>query len=184
MVSLKIIKSDDRLLCSADCKFLPKIDFYFPAYCNALGFAKGSKNYEMLRNYQDPSKIPAHGLAGDLSLVVEFVLQKRIPKERSNLTIGEMNDLLDELADLRGYKSRGRAHHNHGWREAQNNHTEKRKQPSIADLRAKWLKKVLRKGLNPLEHKWLVRILLKKMEVSAGALSVFRWMSPYAPELW
>ena len=136
----------------------------------------------MLRNYQDPSKIPEDGLAGDLSLVVEYILKQRISKEHSTLTIGDINDLLDELADLRGYKNRGRAHHNHGWRESQ--HQEKKKQPTTAELRTKWLKKVINKGLSPREHKWLVRILLKKMEVSGGALSVFRWMSTYAPELW
>ncbi|KAL3903017.1 MAG: hypothetical protein SGILL_010609, partial [Bacillariaceae sp.] len=161
--------------------------YHFSAYCSALGFAKGSKNYEMLRQYQDPSKMAKDGLAGDLSLVVEFILQQRISKERSKVTIGEMNELLDELADLRGYKSRGRAHHNHGWQASQSQHqqpVEKKKPPPVADLRGKWLKKVLNKGLSPLEHKWLCRILLKKMEVSAGALSVFRWLSPYAPELW
>jgi hypothetical protein len=123
----------------------------------------------MLRHYQDPSKVPKDGIAGDLSLVVEYILQRRSSKQYSSLNIGEMNELLD-------------AHHNHGWRESQ--HKEKKKKTSIAELRAKWLKKVIDKGLSPLEHKWLTRILLKKMEVSAGALSVFKWLSPYAPELW
>jgi hypothetical protein len=136
----------------------------------------------MLRHYQDPSKVPKDGIAGDLSLVVEYILQRRSSKQYSSLNIGEMNELLDELADLRGNQSRGRAHHNHGWRESQ--HKEKKKKTSIAELRAKWLKKVIDKGLSPLEHKWLTRILLKKMEFSAGALSVFKWLSPYAPELW
>lgn len=156
---------------------------FYGAYCSALGFAKGSKNYEMLRNYQDPSKMPTDGLAGDLSLVVEYILQQRTSKQKSKVTIGEMNELLDELADLRGYQSRGRAHHNHGWREAQQQ-MEKKKRPSIAELRAKWVKKIMNKNLSPIEHKWLARILLKKMEVSAGAVSVFKWISPYAPELW
>lgn len=155
------------------------------AYCDALGFAKGTRNYELLRRYQDPSKIPKEGIAGDLSLVVEYVLEQRISKKHSSLTIGEMNDLLDELADLRGYQGRGRAHHNHQWRQSQSrSYSQGPRGPSTSELRAKWFQKVIKMGLSPLEHKWLVRIILNKMEISVGHISILKWLSPYAPELW
>ncbi|KAL3924697.1 MAG: hypothetical protein SGILL_000884, partial [Bacillariaceae sp.] len=168
-------------------QFRMKDKYLADGYCDALGFGKGTRNYEMLRHYQDPAKIAKEGIAGDLSLVVEYVLEQRISKKRSSVTIGEINDLLNELADLRGYQGRGRAHHNHQWRQSQSQaHSQNQQQrgPTTAELRAKWFRKVINLDLSPLEHKWLVRILLKKMEISVGYISIFKWLSPYAPELW
>jgi ATP-dependent DNA ligase len=159
-------------------------------YCNALGFAKKSTNYEMLYQFQDPLKAPA-GCAGDISLVVEHILKMRIPGEYSKVTIGKINELLDEMNNLRAHSNRGKAHHNHQWRESQSqdvaaatSSSKESSRPTLSQLRSKWLQKVMNKGLSPLEHKWLVRILLKRMRNSVGYVRVLNWISPYAQELW
>ena len=81
-----------------------------------------------------------------------------------------MNEYLDEIANLRAYASKnnkGTAHHNHEWRKSSqeeninsNNNGEKQ---TDATLRADWLRRVKSNGLSALEHKWLVRILQKKV---------------------
>lgn len=147
------------------------------AYCDAEGFAKGTKNYEMLYGFTDPQKVPSN-TAGDLSLVVEHVMEKRIPKKKSDVTVGQINHLLDELVSLRLRKR----HHNHAWRE--NFSGNKKSKKTETALRERWLRKVISKGLSPLEHKWLVRILLKKMEFGMGTKALLTFFNPYAMELW
>lgn len=81
-----------------------------------------------------------------------------------------MNYYLDEVANLRAYANKnngkGVAHHNHEWRKSLkggiNSNSSEEKQ-SDAALRADWLRRVMSNGLSPLEHKWLVRILQKKV---------------------
>ena len=148
------------------------------AYCDAEGFGKKTTNYEMLYGYTDPQKVP-HDMAGDLSLVVQHVLSKRIPDRPSKVTVGHINQLLDDLASLRRHQQ---AHHNHEWRNTSGN--TKKKKESLTSLREQWLRKVMSKGLSPLEHKWLVRILLRKMEFGLGWRSLLTYYSPYAMEFW
>jgi len=103
--------------------------------------------------------------------VVEYVLKKRLPANKyseDTFTIGQVNRFLDEFANLRAYSNK--PHHNHGWREelkggesnggVRKNSTEK--QPDSV-LRANWLRRVMSNRLSPVEHKWLVRILQKKV---------------------
>mmetsp|Transcript_21953 Transcript_21953/g.60996 ORF Transcript_21953/g.60996 Transcript_21953/m.60996 type:complete len:1287 (+) Transcript_21953:202-4062(+) len=159
------------------------------AYCKALSLA-GTKYNEMLMNFTDPQIAPPN-IAGDLSLVIEHVLESvRSKKRHSDLTVGKINCLLDEFANLKAYhnqninSNRGTAHHNHEWRESlhrDKNVVEKQKDGT---LRSNWLKRVIDMGLSPSEHKWLVRILQKKMEMGLGYVTVLKHMSPYATELW
>ena len=106
---------------------------------------------------------------------MEYVLKKRLPEHiHSDITLGKMNCYLDEMANLRAYadknNGRGTRHHNHDWRKVMQkvsdvddrskNHEEKQ---SDAMLRANWFSRIMSNGLSPLEHKWLVRILQKKV---------------------
>ena len=103
--------------------------------------------------------------------VVEYVLKKRLPESaHSNITIGKVNDFLDEMANLRAYanknKDGGTVHHNHGWRKSLkggNDGNSGEGKISDSALRADWLRRVMSNGLSPLEHKWLVRMLQKKV---------------------
>jgi hypothetical protein len=170
-------------------------------YCEALGLEKENAAYKMLYGFTDPQKAPTD-CVGDLSLVVQHVMTQRIPTRPSRTTIGEINQLLDDLVDLkRRINDRkggggGGQSHQHEWR------LEKKKKstttttsptkanatsppPNLAKLRAQWLKRVMhQKSLSPLEHKWLVRILLQKMEFGIGWRLLLSWYNPYALELW
>jgi DNA ligase N terminus len=165
-------------------------------YCEALGLEKENAAYKMLYGFTDPQKAPTD-CVGDLSLVVQHVMAQRIPTTPSRTTIGEINQLLDDLVDLKrrlnerkGIGMGGKSHQ-HEWR------LEKKKKtitsptkanvppPNLAKLRAQWLKRVMhQKSLSPLEHKWLVRILLQKMEFGIGWRLLLSWYNPYALELW
>lgn len=150
------------------------------AYCRAMGFAKGTSAYEMLHGYTDPLKVPRH-LVGDLSLVIEDVLKKRENNEPSRVTVGTINKLLDELAGLRHRN----IHHNHQWRnEETTNSNNNNNRKNLNEVREKWLIKVRDKGLSPLEHKWLVRILLKKVEFGLGWKMILPRYSRYAMNLY
>eukprot|EP00535_Pseudo-nitzschia_heimii_P005514 CAMPEP_0197185110 /NCGR_PEP_ID=MMETSP1423-20130617/11181_1 /TAXON_ID=476441 /ORGANISM="Pseudo-nitzschia heimii, Strain UNC1101" /LENGTH=1333 /DNA_ID=CAMNT_0042636077 /DNA_START=94 /DNA_END=4092 /DNA_ORIENTATION=+ len=165
------------------------------AYCKAQGFGKGTKNYEALMNFTDPQKVPSD-IAGDLSLVVEYVLKKRLPENvHSDVTLGKINCILDEIANLRAYSNKninkGTPHHNHDWRKALQQRStvigkknDNEEMQSDASLRANWLRRVMSNRLSPLEHKWLVRILQKKMEIGVGYVTILKHISPYATELW
>jgi hypothetical protein len=150
-------------------------------YCEAEGFMKGTTNANKLFRFTDPQIVP-YTIAGDLSCVIEHVLAQRIPTIGSNVTVGEMNQFLDELASLKSRKSQSG---NHDWRESQDQQPKKKKKTETAlQLRSKWMQKVIARGLSPLEHKWMVRILLQKLEVGLSWRSLLTWYSPYSMELW
>jgi DNA ligase-4 len=148
-------------------------------YCNALGLMKNGRNYEMLYNFTDAQKVPQER-AGDLSLVVEHVMEERISSQPSMMKVGDINQLLDELAGLRQLQH----HHNHRWRETGSSDNKSKKNVNLVALREKWLRKVIAKGLSPLEHKWLVRIIMKKPEFGLRSNVILRMWSPYAIELY
>eukprot|EP00536_Pseudo-nitzschia_multiseries_P001547 jgi/Psemu1/322119/estExt_fgenesh1_pg.C_190073 len=162
------------------------------AYSKALSLT-GTKYNEMLKNFTDPQIVPPN-IAGDLSLVVEHVVGSvRSKTQHSSLKVEQINCLLDDFANLKahGNKNRGTAHHNHEWRRASqhqddssgNNESVVEKQTD-GTLRSNWLKRVIDMGLSPCEHKWLVRIIQKKMEMGLGYITVLKHISPYATELW
>jgi hypothetical protein len=91
-------------------------------YCSALGISKGTTTYEMFYGFTDPQKVP-HTMAGDLSLVAQHVLEQRIPAKPSQVTLGQINQLLDDLATL-GKQSR--RSHTHEWRDSQIQQTTKK----------------------------------------------------------
>jgi hypothetical protein len=179
-------------------------------YCRAQGFVKGTRNYDMLMGFTDPQKVPPN-IAGDLSQVIEYVLAKRMPVDvHSKMTLGKMNEFLDEVANLKAVGMVGnstggggggggmgnRAHHNHEWRsglasqgspiQANNDKSRANNMTKKTDstLRSDWLRRVMKWNLSPLEHKWMVRILLRKMDISLGYVTILKWYTPYATELW
>ena len=153
-----------------------------------------SSKYQMLLHYTDPHYVTStssssqQGL-GDLSLVVQTVVATTKTTQPSTYTIGQINAALDVLASLpaqaKQYKS------NHDWKKrTMYPPTKKLRQSpySVKELRIQWLRqlndgtfrsptshhnhstsssssnKKNNPGLSPLEHKWLVRILLRKMQ--------------------
>lgn len=140
-------------------------------YGTALGFSVQSNKYRMLLRYSDPNSglTKAQGL-GDFSIVVRTVVgftKVDTPSTGSGYTVGRINEALDLLASLPGKARQLKS--NHDWKRDNDNGKPKAKPPTLKTLRARWLRQLNEgsancAGLSPLEHKWLVRILLKKLQ--------------------
>ena len=76
------------------------------AWAAAMGFSRESKPYKKLVKFMDP-QYAGHTATGDLSLCVKEVVAERYPMSGSKLTVGQMNQLLDELQMINSGKSRG-----------------------------------------------------------------------------
>lgn len=169
--------------------FLMKEKMIGKMYIDAFSFAAGTSKYNKLIQYTNPNIVSPNEGVGDLSLVVQNIMNtmKRQTTENKGLSIGELNKLLDELVSL-PRKARD-AKSNHDWRNKNNtstnndnyvnnnnnnnNTTGNKKPPTLNSLRADWLRRIntdttRRLGLSPLEHKWLVRILLNRLHVGVG----------------
>ena len=131
------------------------------AYADAFQLSNVSRDYQRLANYRDAEK--AGKLAGDFSVVLEDVLKGRLvckKKEGNAWTIGEINAMLDELAEMPSKAAAAKAQ-------------SKQRHPILAGYRANWIVRLNqaragRRGLTPLEHKWLVRIILHQMQFGIG----------------
>ena len=148
-------------------------------YGTALGFTVQSNKYRMLLRYSDPNSglTKAQGL-GDFSIVVQTVVgftKVSSPNSGSGYTVGRINEALDMLASLPGKARQLKS--NHDWKRDESSRS---KPPTLKELRVRWLRQLNEgssncAGLSPLEHKWLVRIMLKKMQF--GLVSVEFWCS-------
>ena len=140
------------------------------AWGEAFDLTKGSRPFERLLNFNDPTHFGTTNAASDLSLAVQEIVELRDGTKGSNLKLKHVNDLLDELVAHKRGPIRG----NHDWRDSVG---EKKKGPSIKQKRCEWVKKLRTKQLSALEHKWLVRILLQKMEIGFSSKTMLsRWM--------
>jgi DNA ligase-4 len=141
------------------------------AWGEGFDLAPGTRPFERLLNFNDPTHFGRTG-ASDLSLAVHEVVEVREMSKGSNLTLKQINELLDELVELKGGTTKG----NHDWREGDSS-SKKKKAPSLKQRRKEWVKKLRDKGLSAIEHKWVVRILLQKMELGFGSkVLLSRWV--------
>ncbi|XP_069060350.1 DNA ligase 4 [Pleurodeles waltl] len=122
-------------------------------YIEVLGLPKGGKDALKLLNYRAPSG--SHGDAGDFAMIAYFVLKPRFPTHGS-LTIQEVNDLLDAIA---------------------NNNAAKKK-----DLVKKTLLQLITQS-SALQQKWLIRMIIKDMKLGFSQQTVFSIFHPDATEL-
>jgi len=70
------------------------------AWASAMGFSKKSAPYQKLLKFSDP-EFAGPKAQGDLSLCIEEVLNDRLPFKESKVTVGQMNELLDDLAKIK-----------------------------------------------------------------------------------
>jgi hypothetical protein len=155
------------------------------AYANALSLTKGQADYEKLFHYTDPIVVGTTGGVGDFSVVLQNVLKKRVSVTSRSLTVGQVNQLLDELPGK--HKSFPvAAASNHDWRKSDVSVPPKKpkKRSTLAEQRSEWVRKLLDSGLSPLEHKWLVRILLERLQLGVSADSILHYYHPLGPSLW
>jgi hypothetical protein len=144
-------------------------------YGEAFGMKPGTGDRKKLEIFWDKGVTGEQGV-GDFSVVLQKVIEKRViwvPKEGSKLTVGDMNSLLDELASLSAKAKK-----------ADPQTSSKSKRPTLHDLRVAWICKLKEKGLSPLEHKWLVRIIMGRMEFGLGYKPILRWYHPLAIHFW
>lgn len=142
----------------------------------ALGLADNSEDMVKLKCYTDPDRAGAN--AADLSLLIQEVVKKRTLQRSSSssqqgrkkkasgskVTIGEMNAILDELASLKTDYFRHRRDPTR-----QDKSSFKGKFVRLKNARIDWVKKLIQvKQMSPLEHKWIVRILLQRMDTGIG----------------
>ena len=136
---------------------------------------------------------------GDFSSVLYSILQSRLRNVPSQVTIGDMNARLDELAGIRTSVRKS----NHDWRQQRPTNSDttssstthkppskkQKKGPTETELRVQWLLKLCNGGggrwtLSPLEHKWMIRIILGRVQMGLGFKTILNWYHPKASYLW
>lgn len=114
-------------------------------YIRVLGLAKESADARRLLNYRAPGS--NQDLAGDFAAVACHVLQDLVSVVPSKLTVGDVNKLLDDLAE----------------------HSAKNNSAGVDGVLHSLLKHA-----SANEQKWLIRILLKNNKLGLGKTSIFR----------
>jgi DNA ligase 4 len=167
------------------------------AYSAALGFARGSVKFDALKNYTDPTAVTRanFGKAGDFSVVVEAAVRDRANHPPSKTKIRHINKVLDDLvagiaASRKNSKGTSGSNQSQQWRssQTQSQATQGRIKPksiSQSKVREEFVRTLVN-GLKllPLEHKWLVRILLEDIKIGVGEDQILHWYSPHAVDLW
>ncbi|XP_068626604.1 DNA ligase 4 isoform X2 [Battus philenor] len=105
----------------------------------ALAWDESSQNARMLLNYRSSNQSQT-----DFATVASNVLKYTVC-ETSNLTVGDINEILDNIANV-----------THG------------KSPSLEDIFTTVIKKI-----NPRQLKWLLRIILKDLKLNMGQTRIF-----------
>lgn len=165
------------------------------AYSDAFSFKKGHLKREALYSYTDPIKLAAahegwDKFAGDLSLLVEAVVKDRtVPSQKSRATVGRINALLDELVSGLSSKKGRSGQSSDQWRGSSHSQSQALasappKKPKQSDIRARFVTALIDLKVTPLEHKWIVRILLGSIKVGVGYEPILNWFSPHANDLW
>jgi DNA ligase N terminus len=136
---------------------------------------------DRLKNYGNPMFVNTSA-CGDFSAVLEQCLQRKDHlKIPSNYSVKDINACLDELKELKVSRRTG-----HDWKVS--SPSKKAKRPTLKYLRTKWLERFLSPGdrtaLSALEHKWMVRIILRKLQLGVGPTKLFNWYDPQAMDLW
>jgi hypothetical protein len=152
-------------------------------YATAFHWPNHTKKYQMLHAYADPQFVTKTQGQGDLSCVIKWVVQDHqaiadqdLFRVGSDWTVGQMNEKLDEFAKLPVVLKQQKDALE---RRNQASPTKKAKTTiTLKTVQADWLRSLHnnngsdgRKGLSPIEHKWLARILMKKMQFGLVWLS-------------
>jgi hypothetical protein len=71
-------------------------------YIAAFSFAQNSNEYTMIMRYKNPDVVPPQEGVGVLSLIIHHIMKtmQQQSDEQNRLSIGELNEYLDELVSL------------------------------------------------------------------------------------
>lgn len=126
--------------------------------------------------------------AGDFSQVLYSVLQDgRVPPRASSMTIGDVNQWLDELSALK--TAQKSLHRQHSQADDAEPPQKRAKPEKLLDKRARKIRELNpdygdKRGFSALEHKWMARIIQGKMECGLGFMTILQWFHPRANEYW
>jgi DNA ligase N terminus len=156
-------------------------------YIAYYSLGKTHPDARKLENFNDPHYV--RDGVGDFSLVLKSVLESRLPSSsKTKLTVGNVNELLDELATIgrRGSNwaatpggGKPKASAAKGGTPLKRGNRSKPATPN--DLRLEWLHKVMSANLSPIEHKWLVRIITKNTKYGIRHQKLLEWYDELAP---
>lgn len=144
------------------------------AWGEALGLSVQTQSFQRLLYYTDPTHFSEGSSGvGDLSSVIYEEMLKREGAKKSTISVGQINEFLDEFVLMKQQS----ASSNHDWRSSA---VDKRSQkgPSLKQKRRRWVEKLLRHNLSALEHKWIARILLQKMEIGFSYTKILDYWRP------
>jgi hypothetical protein len=132
-----------------------------------------SRPYQKLLHFNAPGI--AGTAAGDLSMAVFETMRDRFPETRSNVTIRQINDLLDELVAIKNpFKT------THDWRSSSRAGgllpPQKKKNNPV--LRRKWAEKLIRMGLHFFAIPPLYATSKRKTKSVDKLIMVVTWMNP------
>merc|ERR1719330_160248 len=116
------------------------------------------------------------------------------------MTIGKINELLDELAMFKkglssttlGTQSQEQLHsqsQSSQSQQSQNSTSSLNSKgagsiKSKQKMRVKWVEKLINIGVTAVEHKWIVRIILQKLELGVGSDRIINYYHPWAQDLY
>ena len=125
-------------------------------WAETLGLNSKSSAYKKIRFFANPEHA-GPSAQGDLSQAIREVILDRHGEDNSKITVGQINNWLDELVIIKQNKGSQRT--------AQ---------------QISWINRLLQYGLGPLEHRWLVRIILNKCELGIGFESFATFLHKHA----
>ena len=156
-------------------------------YKQAMNLPRDGRSAKSMEQWRD-SNMTGKQAAGDISLVIENVLKERMPCSGSKLTVGEVNEWLDVISFLskaRFGMPTGEVSEKSKWRRdleravAGGRPNEKRQ-----DKHVRLIERLMNKNLSPLEHKWIVRLLLQHIHIGLNLRDVLGYWHPHAMELY
>ena len=161
----------------------------------AMGLDPKSEEQQGLSCYKDPTKA-GKVMKGDLANAVMASLVKRTSSEFSDVTIGKINEILDEIClmnrNLGGTKTRQHtskgvdytvhdaAQLNSNVGSLSNLYLPKPPKPaSRKQKRIDWVRALSNEhGLSPIEQKWIIRIMMSKLDIGCNHESILKYLHP------
>ncbi|GMH64616.1 hypothetical protein TL16_g04005 [Triparma laevis f. inornata] len=172
----------------------------------AMGLDSESEDQQRLKCYKDPTKT-GFSAKGNLANAIQDELKKRNSEAWSSISLETVNAILDELCyinkNLEFPTGSTRPHTSSGVgldvssydvarqskntqvggkekpKQPKNPYVKEPRKPSRKERRIKWCRELSEKyGLSPVEQKWLVRVIMGKLELGCNYKSILRNLHP------
>lgn len=156
-------------------------------YKQAMNLPRDGRLARSMEQWRD-SNMTGKQAAGDISLVIENVLKERMPCSGSKLTVGEINEWLDVVAFVvktRFHMPTEDVSEKSKWRrDLERAITGGRQNEKRQDKHVRLIERLINKNLSPLEHKWIVRLLLQNIQIGLNLRDILGYWHPHAMEMY